>query len=436
MIFNLSIDDLKRSGWLFSIPESNLPFYSYIGMFDFKNTDWHAVWKTVPTMIGQAFFGILHVPINVPALSVSIGLDNLDMNREVFAHGISNLMSGMFGSFQNYLVYSNSILFYRSGGDSRVAGIMLAIATFLIMAFGTSYLGYTPTVVVGMLIFHLGTELLKEALYDTWGVVSPIEYFTILVVVFCMALIGFNEGVFIGLLESQTILPTKLSRRKNDKKNYGKNGELLDNFLDSTPRIEMISLAAIEVLDSTNRKKDVEIQSRLCENYHLYIHPAILLLAVALQQDENYSQLQTLTFLSPYIVDLNLNSGEFLCKKDTPPKGLYLVKSGIMISSKSQPPIDETKREKNNLHSTHNNKAQLRVICLEKNSESDISFTAGTIFGEIQLLTGSNYEKNIFAKTDTELYFISKTYFDILCETDPKNSMEFIKKIIAYTMNQ
>ncbi|OMJ29034.1 hypothetical protein AYI69_g1470 [Smittium culicis] len=193
------MNDLRKSGWFFSIPESNLPFYGYIGMFDFKNTDWYAVWKTVPTMIGLAFFGILHVPINVPSLSVSVGLDNLDMNRELFAHGISNLISGVFGSFQNYLVYSNSILFYRSGGDSRLAGMMLAIATFFIMAFGASYLGYIPTVVVGMLIFHLGIELLKESLYDTWGVVSPIEYFTILVVVFCMALIGFNEGIFIGL---------------------------------------------------------------------------------------------------------------------------------------------------------------------------------------------------------------------------------------------
>lgn len=119
------------------------------------------------------------MPINVPALGVSTGEDNVDVNRELVAHGISNAMSGFAGSIQNYLVYTNSILFIRSGGDSRLAGIMLAIGTFGIMAIGPTIIGYIPVMVVGALIFLLGIELLREALCDTWGKLSRLEYLTV-----------------------------------------------------------------------------------------------------------------------------------------------------------------------------------------------------------------------------------------------------------------
>jgi SulP family sulfate permease len=148
-------------------------------MLDFHAVDWTALAKTVPAMFALTFFGILHVPINVPALGLTTGLDDVDVDRELIAHGLSNALSGFAGSIQNYLVYSNSILFMRAGGDSRVAGVMLAIGTAAIMASGPAVIGYIPVMVVGALIFLLGIELMKEALYDTWGKLSKLEYLTV-----------------------------------------------------------------------------------------------------------------------------------------------------------------------------------------------------------------------------------------------------------------
>lgn len=47
------------------------------------------------------------------------------------------------------------------------------------MATGPVVIGYIPVMVVGALIFLLGMELLKEALYDTWGKLSRLEYLTV-----------------------------------------------------------------------------------------------------------------------------------------------------------------------------------------------------------------------------------------------------------------
>jgi len=66
----------------------------------------------------------------------------------------------------------------RSGGDSRVAGVMLAAATFGILIVGPIIIGYIPIMVVGALIFFLGFDLMREALVDTWGRAHRLEYLT------------------------------------------------------------------------------------------------------------------------------------------------------------------------------------------------------------------------------------------------------------------
>lgn len=51
-------------------------------------------------MFALTFFGVLHVPINVPALGISTGEDNLNVDRELMAHGVTNALSGLSGSIQ------------------------------------------------------------------------------------------------------------------------------------------------------------------------------------------------------------------------------------------------------------------------------------------------------------------------------------------------
>lgn len=146
---------------------------------DFRIVRWDAVAETIPAMFALTFFGILHVPINVPSLAFSVGEDNLDLDRELIAHGISNALSGFAGSIQNYLVYTNSVLFKRSGGDGRLAGILLAMLTFGVLLIGPVIIGYIPVMVVGVLILVLGFELFLEAIWLPRKKLKKLEYLTV-----------------------------------------------------------------------------------------------------------------------------------------------------------------------------------------------------------------------------------------------------------------
>lgn len=96
----LTIQDLRKRGWTFEAPEAGEPWYHFYTLYKFQLIDWAAIGSTVPAMLALTFFGILHVPINIPALGFSTGEDNLDVDRELTAHGVSNALSGLFGSIQ------------------------------------------------------------------------------------------------------------------------------------------------------------------------------------------------------------------------------------------------------------------------------------------------------------------------------------------------
>jgi MFS superfamily sulfate permease-like transporter len=65
-------------------------------------------------MFALSFFGIIHVPINVPALGAAVKEDNINVNRELIAHGISNTLSGCVGSIQ---VSAHTVVLRARAGD-------------------------------------------------------------------------------------------------------------------------------------------------------------------------------------------------------------------------------------------------------------------------------------------------------------------------------
>lgn len=265
-ILGMGLDELREQGWLFDLdkndhgtPPSSLDsvaedtsvhWYTFYTWIDFSLVHWRVIPKTFGTMAALVFFGILHVPINVPALAVSTNR-NVSVNKELLSHGFSNLLAGLVGSTQNYLVYSNSLLYIRSGGApslstdntpqpagkhqdhrerrkqysqhvqqtkwndliSKFGSILLAFGTFSVMTAGKTVISVVPSVVVGSLIFLLGIELCKEGLVDTFRRVHVLEYTTILIIVTIMTTMGFTEGILAGIILANTFFVFIYSRK-------------------------------------------------------------------------------------------------------------------------------------------------------------------------------------------------------------------------------
>ncbi|KAL1857346.1 hypothetical protein Plec18170_003468 [Paecilomyces lecythidis] len=219
-IAKIPLSTLREKGWVFDAPSSNNPWYHFYTLYDFSAVNWPALVDTIPAMFALTFFGVLHVPINVPALGISTGEDNLNVDRELIAHGVTNALSGFAGSIQNYLVYTNSLLFIDSGGNSRLAGILLAIATGGILLVGPVIIGFIPIMVVGALIFLLGIELMEEALVDTWGKLHRLEFLTVVIIVVTMGAWDFVAGILVGIILACVNFVVQTSRKSAIRATY------------------------------------------------------------------------------------------------------------------------------------------------------------------------------------------------------------------------
>ncbi|KAA1470874.1 hypothetical protein DENSPDRAFT_775282 [Dentipellis sp. KUC8613] len=210
----LDLHTLRREGWLFDVAASQDSWYEFYTYFSFRKTQWGPLWATLPTQLALLFFNILHPPLNVPALAVSLNED-VDTNKELVAHGYSNLVSGFLGTVPNYLVYVNTLLFYRVGGTTRVSGFMLAGATALLLFIGTGPIAFIPVMVVAALIFVLGIDLVKEALWDTRHRVNRSEYITIISIMVAMTVWDFVIGVLFGIIVSSLFFVVQNSQRRS-----------------------------------------------------------------------------------------------------------------------------------------------------------------------------------------------------------------------------
>jgi sulfate permease, SulP family len=209
----ITMDKLRASGWVFDAPAAGVPFYNFYSYYKFNLVDWEAIWMTVPSQLALTFFGILHVPINVPNLATVVQEDNVSINRELIMHGISNTLSGCVGSIQNYLVFVNSVLFMKTGGNTRLAGYLLAAATFGLWVAGPVVIGFVPVMVVGTLIYMLGIELAIEALVSTYGKLHRLEYFTIIIIAVVMGIYDFVVGIGIGIGLACLVYVVQTSRK-------------------------------------------------------------------------------------------------------------------------------------------------------------------------------------------------------------------------------
>ena len=148
-------------------------------------------WDVLPSQLGTfgalTAFSLIHVPINVPSLSMTTGT-LADIDGELRAHGVANLLSGALGCLPNYVCYSNSALYYKCGGGGR--GFSAALALVLGAAFvaGPTAIHVLPRCMAGTLLLHMGVELLREAIVQPFARLDRIEYTAVVLIAVVMTL--------------------------------------------------------------------------------------------------------------------------------------------------------------------------------------------------------------------------------------------------------
>jgi MFS superfamily sulfate permease-like transporter len=102
-------ESLATNGWLFMAnlnPQhaTATSVWNYWRLFNFTKVEWRAISAGVRDIVLLVFIGSLSLPIFASAAALEVEVSKFSMNQELLGHGISNVVSGAFGTLPNLIV--------------------------------------------------------------------------------------------------------------------------------------------------------------------------------------------------------------------------------------------------------------------------------------------------------------------------------------------
>jgi len=197
-LFGISPAEAQASGWTFQA----LPRISFMLPWD-GNGIIHYPWYTLPDLLGN-LTAVIFVTAS-SALFNTTGIEvashrEADLERELNATGVANILSGAFGGYTGCVSVSRSMLSFNSGGTGRLSGLTVAAISVLMLAVAPMLLGYMPKFVLGGLLIYLGAVQLHKWIIDSRRRLSVTEYFSLLAIIVIILQWGFIAGILIGVV--------------------------------------------------------------------------------------------------------------------------------------------------------------------------------------------------------------------------------------------
>ncbi|MBD2206460.1 SLC26A/SulP transporter family protein [Calothrix sp. FACHB-1219] len=193
----ISFAEVRAQGWLLGpFPKGNL--WQPLHLSDFVKINWSVIMPEASGIITIMVISAATILLNATGLELLAKRD-INFNQELKAAGIANILCGLGGGMVGYHVLSDTALAYKMGAKSRTMSLVTVVVCLIVLIQGPTLLSYCPKEVLGGLLAFLGLLFLLEWLYDGWFKFAKVDYFIILLIVVAIGLLGFLQGVAVGL---------------------------------------------------------------------------------------------------------------------------------------------------------------------------------------------------------------------------------------------
>ena len=158
---------------------------------------WQCILPQVPQMLSIIAVSALAMLLILSRIELAVERD-LDLNRELRAMGLANILSGLGGGILGS-PSSASVQAYRWGAKNRWVGVTAAVLYLGVLLFGLRGLAFLPIPALGALLLYLGLELLWQWLHDTLLRLPLRDYGLVLAIAITIAIFGFFPGMVVAL---------------------------------------------------------------------------------------------------------------------------------------------------------------------------------------------------------------------------------------------
>ncbi|MEJ6393690.1 SulP family inorganic anion transporter [Gymnodinialimonas sp. 2305UL16-5] len=209
-LFDLSLIDLQRDGWLFAPPQDGgirMPFQGN----PLALADWSMVWSELPKISALLAISAAALLFASSGIELSVRRD-IDLDRELQAAGLANVLAGAGGGAAGFQGLGLTILAHHMGAAYRITGLLVAGVCAAILVFGASLLSVIPIPLFGGLLLWIGGGLLYQWLIGIYATVSRREYLIVLLIVLLIVTFGLLQGVAIGVFAAAALFTVEYAR--------------------------------------------------------------------------------------------------------------------------------------------------------------------------------------------------------------------------------
>jgi sulfate permease, SulP family len=163
------------------------------------NSDWHTIFSHSGTILTSMTIALITLMLYLSGIELSLKQE-LDVNGELKAQGIANLVSGLLGGSLGLASIPLTVLGSRLNAQTRLTSIVVSLVALLVLLFGSALLAFVPKAVLGGLLIYMGFSFINDWIIEGFNKFSRSDYAIVWLIVFSIVFIGFLEGVAIGLI--------------------------------------------------------------------------------------------------------------------------------------------------------------------------------------------------------------------------------------------
>jgi SulP family sulfate permease len=204
-----TLADARVHGWILGVPpDSRLSeIRTFPSLF---GADWGVVCNQYTSLVALLLTSIISILLNTSALELAAD-EEIDLNQELRAAGLANLLGGFCGGMIGFQSLSLSALPLGMGVRNRLVGLISAGVCLLLLWFGTGVLGYIPKFVLGGILFYNGVSFLTEWVFDSYFRLMREDYLLVVLILAIVAVAGYLQGVGAGIIIATVLFVLKYS---------------------------------------------------------------------------------------------------------------------------------------------------------------------------------------------------------------------------------
>lgn len=195
----ISVAQARDLGWLPDVSGGvgiSLPTVHMLGL-----VDWGQVVFATPAMLSAALLSMIGLLLNTSGLELALGRD-LDADSELRSSGGANILVGCFGGPSGFVGLSMTLLAEKMSCHGRGAGVATAIVMAVGLFFARPIVSHLPVFLTAGLVLYMGLDLLYTWFVESRRKLPFSEWLIVVVILGVVALVGFMQGLAVGLLVS------------------------------------------------------------------------------------------------------------------------------------------------------------------------------------------------------------------------------------------